>query len=130
VERNAIMKRIALLILLGMGIGCAITDTARRVQTDPARFIQRNCPTKRVGGDEADHIVMKGIYFDERHCYIVGNCWRDANAICKWAISKGIECRTLSLDNGNHIVVWPVGSRSVLQYIDGVGLARTRKDRL
>jgi len=118
----------ALLIIAAILAGLTVAlVTGGCATTDNAKYIERHCPIRRVSGDLQARIVRDGIYYDARHCYMIGNCWRDANAICRWAKSKGIKCDTLYVDNGNHVVVVPEGSAYRLEYIDGLGLVRKRK---
>ena len=114
----------ALAILL---TGCATCD--------PAKYIERHCPVKRVYGEASDHVVRNSIYFDDKHCYMVGNCWRDSIAIARWAQAQGIPCTTLPeavkvgrrIITGGHVYVVPDGSAYYLDYVDTLGIVRYRK---
>lgn len=42
-------------------------------------------------------------------------------------LGMGIGCKTQTEQGGNHIIVAPVGSRYVLEYVDGAGIVRRKK---
>ena len=128
-KNTYILFSIFLLIYI---IGCVTTDLP-----DPARFIIRNCPIKRVYDDEASQTVLKGHKWTGGKVNVIGECYHDSLIIASWAKSNNIPCvilsgtavRRKSIPNG-HRTVYPIGSKYVVDYVDYQGLVKTRKSLL
>lgn len=126
-KASYILNAILLGALLGIVTGCATSD--------PARIISRNCPVKRVYGEEASRICAKGSDWNGGKVYVVGVCWYDAQAITKWARAQGIECETKTVDayygrkiiKNGHVTVNPIHSKYYCDYRDRVGVVRIKK---
>ena len=111
------LKRFCL-IWLAMFVGTMLAMLAGCATSDTARYVERNCPTKRVEGAEAYRVVRERILTDDKHVYIVGNCWRDAQAVAEWCRVQGIKYEEVY--EANHVYLRVNGKR--IEYIDGVGL--------
>ena len=120
------MKKLLLIFITGMAVGCATTDTARR--------IQRQCPVKRVHGVEASRAVLAGTEYKGGHVLVIGECFHDAQAVCSWARAQGIECDTVTVDakygrkviKNGHLTVDP-GGKYYIDYVDNIGIIRVLK---
>ena len=127
-------KKYLLGIILGIALALVCILLVGCHTTDPSVYIQKNCPYKRVYGERLDEVVRDGLFYDGKTVWLVGNCWRDAVAISRWAESKGIECDVLPaparvgnrIITGGHMFVQPIGSRYYVEYRDGVGIVRIR----
>ena len=102
---------------------------AGRATTDPARHIERNCPTKRVYGDELDEAVRdldKWQLGDKVRVGGDGYCTHNAKAVKRWAEAKGMPCEIVDEYHGTHWAVHPVGSKYTISWVDYVGLVRRK----
>jgi len=110
-----------LLIALLLIAGCATSD--------PARYIERHCPIQRVYGDELDEAVRdrgKWKLGDKVKVGGDGYCTFNSMGIKDWAEAVGMPCKIVSEQRGNHWAVHPLGSRYCVDYVDYLGIKRTR----
>ena len=124
------IKKALLIFACGVAVGMILSGCA---STEPDRYVVRNCPVKRVYGEEADRVVKEKIYYDGKHVFTVGNCWRDAQSIAKWCDSQGIEYKeqAVSVKYGKRTIrnghVNLVINNSTIEYIDGLGVVRKKE---
>ena len=114
------MKKALLIFLLGMGVGCATTDTARR--------IERECPTKRISYED-EELLLKAIKqrhgYTHGYVYVTGNCWHNSIVIAQWAKAQGMNVKSRA--GGNHAWVHCPDSKYDVEYRDGVGIVRIKR---
>ena len=111
-----------MLISLAIVTGCVTGDVSKQA-VKGSRWVVRNCPVERVYADEADRVVRENIYFENGRVPIIGNCWRDTEAVGKWCKTQGVSCHQAY--KGNHS--WLVVGGEVVEYVDGVDLIRRRQ---
>ncbi len=108
-------------------LGCATAD--------PARYIMRKCPVKRVYGEDASFVVMRDIKYDGRYVYVIGECLWDTRAIKEWCDVEGIDAVIVSLPAKVGRKVIQNGHRALLvnnklvDYQDGIGIIARRADK-
>jgi len=110
------LKKYMIMLACGWVLGCATAD--------PARYIMRKCPVKRVYGDEASLAVIRLRDWQGGKVKVIGECVHDSVAIKMWAEANGIPCTVESVQNGNHWTVAPAGSKYWIDYVDGIGLVK------
>lgn len=115
--KKDVIKKALLIFACGIAVGMILSGCA---SVGSAQYVVRHCPVKRVAGEDACRVVRDRVYYDGKRVYIVGNCWRDAQAVARWC--KALDISYTEKSKGNHVWLEIDGAR--IEYIDGIGLVR------
>lgn len=134
-----VWRRLSVLFRAGILVMLIISCYTCVYAKDPARYIQRKCPIKRVETDkEYQQAVLDGPEWKGGKVRVIGECTYDSRAIKSWAEAQGIKCSIAStaayygrrkIANGHWTVITECG-RYAIDYVENVGVVsrRIRKD--
>ena len=114
----------------GIAVGMILSGCA---STDPARYIQRNCPVKRVYGDEAMRVSRERLHYDGKYAYMTDSCLFNSISYARFCDSEGIEYTEdrVMVKYGKRLIpnghVRLVVNGSIIEYRDGLGTVRIKK---